>query len=150
MPAGTPPHKAASATPARHRLAMCRCFAAPGPGAPDRRGEIDRGGRSYTVRTLEMLRAAWPGAQLYLAVGSDMLLSFRQWRDWRRILQLAALVVGNPPGGGGAALPATGRRPGAAGGGGSFNNPSLPAQRRVGSSGGSVALKTRKTDHSAV
>lgn len=93
MPAGTPPHKAASATPARHRLAMCRCFAALGPSVTVSRWEIDQGGRSYTVRTLEMLRAAWPGAQLYLAVGSDMLLSFRQWRDWRRILQLAALVV---------------------------------------------------------
>lgn len=93
MPAGTPPHKAASATPARHRLAMCRCFAALGPSVTVSRWEIDRGGRSYTVRTLEMLRAAWPNARLYLAVGSDMLLTFRQWRDWQRILRLAALVV---------------------------------------------------------
>ena len=93
MPAGTPPHKAASATPARHRLAMCRCFAALGPSVTVSRWEIDRGGRSYTVHTLEMLRAAWPNARLYLAVGSDMLLTFRQWRDWQRILRLAALVV---------------------------------------------------------
>ena len=93
MPAGTPPHKAASATPARHRLAMCRCFAALGPSVTVSRWEIDQGGRSYTVHTLEMLRAAWPNARLYLAVGSDMLLTFRQWRDWQRILRLAALVV---------------------------------------------------------
>lgn len=93
MPAGTPPHKAASATPARHRLAMCRCFAALGPSVTVSRWEIDQGGRSYTVHTLEMLRAAWPNARLYLAVGSDMLLTFRQWREWRRILRLAALVV---------------------------------------------------------
>ncbi|WP_294497265.1 nicotinate (nicotinamide) nucleotide adenylyltransferase [uncultured Gemmiger sp.] len=93
MPAGIPPHKAASATPARHRLAMCRCFHALGRSITVSRWEMDQGGRSYTVNTLEMLRAAWPAADLYLAVGSDMLLTFRQWRDWQRILQLASLVV---------------------------------------------------------
>ena len=40
-----------------------------------------------------MLRSAWPDADLYLSVGSDMLLTFRQWRQWQRILQLATLVV---------------------------------------------------------
>ena len=98
-PAGTPPHKAASATPAADRLAMCRCFAALGPGVTVSRWEIDQGGRSYTVHTLEMLRAAWPGAQLYLAIGSDMLLTFRIWRHWQEILQRAVLVVHSRRGG---------------------------------------------------
>ena len=40
-----------------------------------------------------MLRAQNPGAALYLAVGSDMLLGFTHWYRWQRILQLAALVV---------------------------------------------------------
>ena len=93
MPAGIPPHKAASATPAEHRLAMCGCFRALGEAVTVSRWEIDRSGRSYTVNTLEMLRSAWPDADLYLSVGSDMLLTFRQWRQWQRILQLATLVV---------------------------------------------------------
>ncbi len=93
MPAGVPPHKAASATPAALRLAMCGCFADAVPGAEISAWEIDRGGRSYTVDTLRMLRQKWPGAHLYLAVGSDMLLSFEEWREWREILSLATLVV---------------------------------------------------------
>lgn len=89
-PAGTPPHKAASATPAADRLAMCRCFLAAAPGVQLDDGEICRGGKSYTVDTL---RAQYPQARIFLAMGSDMLLSFREWRCWREILRIADLAV---------------------------------------------------------
>ena len=104
MPAGTPPHKAASTTPGSWRLAMCRCFEAVDPRVTVSRWEIDRAGRSYTVNTLEMLRARCPGAALYLALGSDMLLTFTQWRSWPQILQLATLVVQSRADGDGALL----------------------------------------------
>ncbi len=93
MPAGIPPHKAASATPGAVRLAMCQCFTALSPAVEVSDWEIRQGGRSYTVHTLEMLRDRYPGAQLYLSVGSDMLLGFQKWRRWQDILQMADLVV---------------------------------------------------------
>jgi len=93
MPAGIPPHKAASATPGEVRLAMCQCFKALSPAVEVSDWEIRQGGRSYTVHTLEMLRDRFPGAQLYLSVGSDMLLGFQKWRRWQEILQMADLVV---------------------------------------------------------
>ena len=93
MPAGTPPHKHASATPAELRLQMCQCFRALSPAVEVSDWEIRQGGRSYTVHTLEMLRGANPGAELYLCVGSDMLLSFDGWHRWEDILRLAHLVV---------------------------------------------------------
>lgn len=79
MPAGIPPHKTASATPGALRLAMCACFTALSPAVEVSDWEIRQGGRSYTVHTLEMLRARFPDAALYLSVGSDMLLSFQRW-----------------------------------------------------------------------
>ncbi len=101
MPAGVPPHKAASMTPAALRLVMCGCFEALAGGA-----EIPRlvlsyweillsaaGRRNYSVLTLEMLAAAYPGAELYLTVGSDMLTTFREWHRWEDILRLARLVA---------------------------------------------------------
>lgn len=103
MPAGVPPHKAASATPAALRLEMCGCFHAleqePAPLVP--RLEVSgweiaqaaAGRRNYTVLTLEMLAQAYPGARLYLTVGSDMLLSFERWHRWQDILRLAHAVV---------------------------------------------------------
>ena len=101
MPAGVPPHKAASHTPAELRLAMCACFSELA-GTPDipkltvSRWEIDAavcGRANYTVTTLDMLHDANPDAALYLAVGSDMLLTFDEWHEWQRVLKLACLVV---------------------------------------------------------
>ena len=60
MPAGTPPHKHASATPAELRLQMCACFTALSPAVHVSDWEIRRGGRSYTVHTLEWLRGQDP------------------------------------------------------------------------------------------
>lgn len=100
MPAGVPPHKQASATPAAlaaGNVPLLYSFGAGrGPQLEVSRWEIDQaaqGRRNYTVLTLEMLAGRWPEAQLYLAIGSDMLLTFDQWYCWQRILQLAKLVV---------------------------------------------------------
>ena len=93
MPAGIPPHKAASATPGSLRLQMCRCFLQLGEQVEISDWEISHEGKSYTVNTLRMLHSTYPDAQLYLTVGSDMLTSFRTWREWQSILQLATLVV---------------------------------------------------------
>ena len=86
MPAGTPPHKHASATPAELRLQMCACFTALSPAVQVSDWEIRRGGRSYTVHTLEWLRGQDPDGALYLCVGSDMLLSFDGWHRWEDVL----------------------------------------------------------------
>ena len=80
---------------------MCRCFSALAeeqavPALEVSGWEVEqaeRGQRNYTVLTLEMLAAEYPGAALYLAVGSDMLLSFDGWHRWQDILKLAHLVV---------------------------------------------------------
>ena len=103
MPAGVSPFKQMSATPGALRAEMCGCFAeaVQGPRAAARAlhvstWEIEQaaaGRRNYTVLTLEMLARQYPGAELYLAIGSDMLLSFDGWHRWQEILRLARLVV---------------------------------------------------------
>ncbi|MBQ8646980.1 MAG: nicotinate (nicotinamide) nucleotide adenylyltransferase [Oscillospiraceae bacterium] len=97
MPAGTPPHKKASATPAQWRHEMCACFKAlerPGEARIHISDwEIRQGGRSYSIDTIEMLEREYPGAELYLSIGSDMLLSFTTWRRWQDLLAKATLVV---------------------------------------------------------
>ena len=103
MPAGVSPFKQMSATPGALRAEMCGCFAeaVQGPRAAARAlhvstWEIEQaaaGRRNYTVLTLEMLARQYPGAELYLAIGSDMLLSFDGWHRWQDILRLAHLVV---------------------------------------------------------
>lgn len=93
MPAGTPPHKAASQTPGTWRYAMCAGFLDIDARIARSRYEIDRPGKSYTVCTVEYLKQRWPGATIYLAIGSDMLLSFTEWYQWQRLLRLVTLVA---------------------------------------------------------
>ena len=86
VPCALPPHKElAGDIPAEDRLKMAEL--AFGEIAEVLDLEIRRGGRSYTVDTLRELSA--PGRELFLFVGGDMILSFRQWRDYREILKLA-------------------------------------------------------------
>ena len=101
MPAGSSPFKQGTTAPGALRLEMCGCFHAleQQPGFPPVEvscGEVaqaEAGRRNYTVLTLEMLAQQTPGAQLYLALGSDMLLRFDGWFRWQDILRLAHLVV---------------------------------------------------------
>jgi len=100
MPAGLSPFKQHTAAPAALRLEMCGCFAElareMGFGLEVSGWEVEQaeqGRKNYSVLTLEKLARDYPGAQLYLAIGSDMLLSFDGWHRWQDILRLAHLVV---------------------------------------------------------
>ena len=101
MPAGVPPHKHASTTPGILRIEMCRCFEALAEENAALELEVSSweveqaaaGRRNYTVLTLEWLAKRFPAAQLYLTVGSDMLMTFDEWYRWADILRLAHLVV---------------------------------------------------------
>lgn len=115
-PTGTPPHKEGGETPAALRLEMCRCFLSVWPGVQLDDAEIIRGGKSYTIDTVEAVKARFPQAALYLCVGSDMLLTFHEWRRYRDLLALATLVVHSRRPGDGDALHAAAGRLAAEGG----------------------------------
>jgi len=94
MPANTPPHKSDAEDPgAEHRLAMCRIVV----GCCERMSvcglEIERGGPSYTVDTLNAVHASHPQARLTFIVGADTARTLHSWRDPARILALAELAV---------------------------------------------------------
>ena len=95
IPAHTAPHKGSSQeqpTP-QQRQEMVRL------GLGDREDilasdlEINRGGISYTFETVEQVAAMYPGAQLFLIIGTDMFSTFENWREPERILKYATLAV---------------------------------------------------------
>src|SRR5688572_33017030 len=55
--------------------------------------EIERKGVSYTVDTLAEYANRFPDATRYLLVGADILGTFAQWREPRRIRELAEVVI---------------------------------------------------------
>ena len=98
IPAGQPPHKPGlEITSGRHRLAMVELAVAGNERFAASRLELDRAGPSYTVETLEALRASRSAAgtstDLVLILSAEAFLGLMTWRDPRRVLELARFAI---------------------------------------------------------
>ena len=95
MPSCISPHKQLpenSASP-EQRLEMLRICFAGDEKIKVSDVELRRSGTSYTFETVEQLKNQLPDAQLVLFMGTDMFLSFLNWKNPERILQAASLGV---------------------------------------------------------
>jgi nicotinate-nucleotide adenylyltransferase len=95
MPANVAPNKP---TPGEdpgpeHRLAMCRLSVAREPGLEASALEIERGGTSYTVDTVQAIHDTHPDAELTLIVGADTARTLPSWREPARLLGMVGLAV---------------------------------------------------------
>ena len=93
IPAAAPPHKSGCYVSAEHRLSMLRIACGDDPILQPSDMELRRSGPSYTYETVEALRQAYPDAEIFLLMGSDMFLSFLSWKNPERILAQATLAV---------------------------------------------------------
>lgn len=79
--------------PARDRRAMVELAIGGDPRFALETVEMDRGGLSFTVDTLETLKKRREHAELVLLAGADSWASFARWRQPERILELARVAV---------------------------------------------------------
>lgn len=98
IPVGDPGHRETPLASAELRLAMLRAAVADQPGFTVDDREMRRQGPSFTIDTLEELRAELPDRPLCLVLGMDAFLGFTRWRRYDDILGLAHLVVAHRPG----------------------------------------------------
>lgn len=107
VPAAHAPHKPGlDPAPAPDRLALVRIVAAARGGERVHCGELERPPPSYTVDTLEELRAAAPAESLALIVGADSLGHLARWREPLRVFGMASFLVVPRGGAGESALEA--------------------------------------------
>jgi len=94
MPANVAPNKPASPEDpgAGHRLRMCELATASVPGVRACAREVERGGVSYTVDTLEAIDEE-DDAELTLILGADTARTLSSWREPERLLALARVAV---------------------------------------------------------
>ena len=93
MPSGVSPHKSSnSLIESAHRLEMCS-LAFEGEDYIISDLEIRREGKSYTVDTVTELKKIYPGDELYLIMGSDMLLCFHKWYRYEDILSMVTICA---------------------------------------------------------
>jgi nicotinate-nucleotide adenylyltransferase len=85
-------------TPAADRLAMVEAAVAGLDGVEASRIELDRGGPSYTVDTVEQLlaeaaAAGTPAPELFVIVGADIVPTLPTWHRMDDLARLVTLVV---------------------------------------------------------
>lgn len=101
LPCYQQPLKQQAHSAAADREAMCR-LAINSMNSPIKleldRYEIDQGGKSFTIDTIEYFQNREPKANWYFFVGLDSLLSLNRWHRWQAIIKKVTLVVMMRPG----------------------------------------------------
>ena len=92
IPTGQPPHKSSRGLlPGKQRLALVKRAIQGQPGFAASDLELQRSGPSYSIQTVQRLRARFPRAALFLLMGEDMLRV--PWRAWHDLMRLCTVVV---------------------------------------------------------
>lgn len=99
VPAAQQPFKVGMRTAAApDRLAMIRLAIQDNPAFEVSDLEIERGGTSYTVDTLDALTGRDPDGEYMLIVGADAALGIPRWHEPERVIRLARFAVVQRPG----------------------------------------------------
>ena len=99
IPSGQPPHRDLPQTPADLRLAMARLAVAGSASIVVDPAEAESPTPSYSVLTLERLRAKFgPARPLVLLLGADAFAGLPSWHRWRELFALAHVAIASRPG----------------------------------------------------
>jgi nicotinate-nucleotide adenylyltransferase len=98
VPAFSPPHKQRGITSPFHRFAMVALATVSFDRFRTSTIEVDALERRYTVQTLDSMKQSYPGADLLFIIGTDMYEEIETWRNYKRLFELAHLVIVNRPG----------------------------------------------------
>ncbi len=99
IPSAQPPHKSPSdLVPAKHRDAMVNLAIQDNPRFEASRIEIDRGGPSYAIDTVQTLYAIYgKDTRISWIIGADMLIEFQIWKDFSELLDLCQFIATTRP-----------------------------------------------------
>jgi len=99
LPAADPPHRAPPGASAQQRALMLDLAVGCDSRLRVDRRELHREGPSFTIDTLREVRAEIGAAEpLVWIMGLDSLRQLDEWRDWRRIFELAHVLGAERPG----------------------------------------------------
>ncbi|HWD34291.1 MAG: nicotinate-nucleotide adenylyltransferase [Pseudomonas sp.] len=94
MPNARPPHRNTPQVSAQDRLAMVRCAVEGVPTLSVDARELARDTPSYTIETLELMRAELAASdQLFLLLGWDAFCGLPSWHRWEELLQHCHILV---------------------------------------------------------
>ena len=98
IPLHTPPHRQGVTASGEQRLKMLELATRDTTGLVVDDSELKRGGTSYTVDTLKLLREQFGQTPLCLIMGMDAFQTLNTWHQWQRLLDYAHILVADRPG----------------------------------------------------
>jgi nicotinate-nucleotide adenylyltransferase len=99
VPANVPPHRGQPHASAEQRVQMLKLAISGNPCFVLDQREILREGASYTVDSLNAIRAEVGGKKpLCLLMGADAFAGLASWHRWNKLFELAHIVVAQRPG----------------------------------------------------
>lgn len=93
IPTNIPPHKESQNVSAQDRLKMVKLLIGDDKRFEVSDIEINRGGISYTIDTVQELKQKYPGGEFYLIVGSDLANHFDEWRYFDELKREIEIIV---------------------------------------------------------
>lgn len=99
IPVSQSPHKLHDrSTSSPHRVAMLELALEQETAFSIDLLEIEKGGVSYTIETLSLLKKNHPDWELFLILGADAFMLMDTWKSFANILKLCHILVGTRPG----------------------------------------------------
>lgn len=94
MPSHIPPHKQDHLiTDGADRIRMLELALEDDPFCRVSDFEMKREGRTYTAKTLELLKEAYPDTEFYFILGADSLFQIETWYHPERVMALASFLA---------------------------------------------------------
>lgn len=98
IPNHVPPHKSGPDVSAQHRLEMVRLATKKQPNFRVNALELEQDSPSYSIYTLQKLRACYPNDALFFMMGMDSFAKLSLWHKWDELLHHVNLVICQRPG----------------------------------------------------
>jgi len=98
IPSAQPPHRAQPEASAIQRFQMLELAVGNKTELCVDARELDRNKPSYMVDTLASLSEDYPQESLLLFIGNDAFKQLTSWHEWRRLFDLAHIIVMTRPG----------------------------------------------------
>ncbi|MDX8045903.1 nicotinate-nucleotide adenylyltransferase [Gracilibacillus sp. S3-1-1] len=98
IPSYLPPHKSEAKTTAEDRVEMTKAAIEDNPAFKVNTIEVEREGKSYTLKTIQALKAQYPDYQFYFIIGGDMVEYLPKWHQIDQLIQLITFIGVDRPG----------------------------------------------------
>lgn len=93
LPTNISPHKKGDIIAPFHRFNMCKMAFDKFDKIEVSDLEIKRGGISYTIDSLNEIKNVYRNSEIFLLVGSDMLINLNSWKDASKVFEIVKICA---------------------------------------------------------